>query len=150
MFFQTLPWLVIETCCSKLSFYRNIFFCNIAILCAKKSRVNKPVGVLANCVDVIPPTYQCRRFSPLSVMVILLLYLTSVCRIFLFRLKIVRHSFCSTDFTAIGRSKDQRFFWSSSSDYRVQIWNSSGQIKQHLRGGHRRAHQCPPPGLVLQ
>ncbi len=36
MFFQSLPWLVIETCGPNLSFYRNI-----AILCDKMSRVNK-------------------------------------------------------------------------------------------------------------
>ncbi len=34
--FQSFPWLVIETCGSKLSFYRIV-----AILCAKMSRVNK-------------------------------------------------------------------------------------------------------------
>jgi len=44
MFFS-LPWLVIETCGSKLSFY--LF---IAIFCAKMSRVNK---ALYNNMDLV-------------------------------------------------------------------------------------------------
>jgi len=36
--FQSLPWLVIETCGSKLSFIAIAFYRNIAILCAKMSR----------------------------------------------------------------------------------------------------------------
>jgi len=40
MFFQSLPWLVIETCGSKLSFFAISFYRNIAMLCGKMSRVN--------------------------------------------------------------------------------------------------------------
>ena len=56
----------------------------------------------------------------------------------------------STDFTGSHWSEDQRVLRLASADHRVQVRDGLGQVQQHLRGGHGRAHQRPLEGEELE
>ncbi len=67
-YFLSLPWLGIKTYRSKISFYCNIFYLFIAILCTKMSHVNKALSLSAcnvgkNTLSIKRPSLNGKNYS---------------------------------------------------------------------------------------